>query len=278
MIIDGHCHVWENWPYQPAVPDPTSRARAEQLLFEMDSAGVEQAIIICASLAANPRNADYAFAMTAAYPGRFTVFPDLECKWSPNFRKPDAALRLETALRRWDFKGFTLYLADEESGDWLTSDDGTAFFALAERAGLIASLSAMPHQMPAVIALARRFPSLRIILHHFGFLGPRSATDLTTAEPVLAAAACPNIWMKYSGMGNVAAAEQEFPYSELRWIPEAVGAAFGPSRLIWGSDWPVSRRHMTYGQALSLLRRHGPFNDDEIVAVLGGNLERLLGS
>ena len=35
MIFDGHCHAWENWPYQPAVPDPQSRARAEQLLYEM---------------------------------------------------------------------------------------------------------------------------------------------------------------------------------------------------------------------------------------------------
>ena len=31
MIVDAHCHVWERWPYQPPVPDPDARARAEQL-------------------------------------------------------------------------------------------------------------------------------------------------------------------------------------------------------------------------------------------------------
>jgi predicted TIM-barrel fold metal-dependent hydrolase len=276
LIFDSHCHVWENWPYQPAVPDPQSRSRAEQLLFEMDAAGVEHAILICASLPGNPHNSDYAFSMAAAHPGRFTVFPDFECKWSASFREPGAAHRLQTALNRWTFKGFTTYLAEDENGDWLESEDGTELFALAEQHRLIVSLSAMPHQMPAVIGLARLFPALRIILHHFGFLGPRSGTELSDAAPVLAAAACPNIWMKYSGMGNVAAPGQEFPYTELRWIPNALGTAFGASRLLWGSDWPVSRRHMTYTQTLSLLQRHGPFNGDEIAAVLGGNLRRLL--
>ena len=46
MIIDGHCHIWENWPYQPPVPDESLRARAEQLLYEMDRAGVERAAVI----------------------------------------------------------------------------------------------------------------------------------------------------------------------------------------------------------------------------------------
>ena len=49
MIFDAHCHAWEHWPYQPQVPDAHSRARAERLLWEMDQAGVEKAIL-CGSL------------------------------------------------------------------------------------------------------------------------------------------------------------------------------------------------------------------------------------
>ena len=40
MIVDAHCHAWATWPYQPPVPDPESRGRIEQLLFEMDQNGV----------------------------------------------------------------------------------------------------------------------------------------------------------------------------------------------------------------------------------------------
>ena len=43
MIIDSHCHAWTTWPYDATVPDPDSRGRIEQLLFEMDRNGVDRA-------------------------------------------------------------------------------------------------------------------------------------------------------------------------------------------------------------------------------------------
>ena len=276
MIMDGHCHVWENWPYQPPVPDGSSRARAEQLLYEMDGAGVERAVLICARIGDNPRNIDYAFEAAGAHPGRFVVFPDIDCRWSADYRQPGAAKRLEEALARWDLRGFTHYIEEAEDGTWLSSEEGIAFFGVAAERRLVASLSVLPHQVAAVIDVARRFPGLQILLHHFGFLGPRTEATPRAREMVLAAAGCSNIHVKYSGIGNVAAIGQEYPYPDLHWIIREVSAAFGPARLIWGSDYPVSRRHMTYAQSLSLATRHGPFAGDDLAGVLGGNLSKLL--
>jgi predicted TIM-barrel fold metal-dependent hydrolase len=205
MIIDGHCHIWENWPYQPPVPDGSSRARAEQLLYEMDGAGVERAVLICARIGDNPRNVDYAFEAAGAHPGRFVVFPDIDCRWSADYRQPGAAKRLEEALARWDLRGFTHYIEEAEDGTWLSSDEGIAFFGVAAERRLVPSLSVLPLQVAAVIDLARRFPGLQILLHHFGFLGPRTEATPGAREMVLARAGCSNIHVKYSGIGNVAA-------------------------------------------------------------------------
>jgi L-fuconolactonase len=276
MILDGHCHIWENWPYQPPVPDIASRARAEQLLYEMDANGVDCAVVICARIGDNAGNVDYAFDAARRHGDRLIVFPDLESKWSPDYRKPGARDRLAAALDRWQFSGFTMYLTEEEDGSWLTSDEGRDFFALATERKLIASLSIMPHQTPAIIALAIAFPTLPILLHHFAFVGPRSAATPNGLDLVAAAARWPNIFIKYSGMGNVAAPEQDYPYPDLAYIPGRLGAAFGAKRMIWGSDYPVSRKHMTYRQAIRLLERHGPFSPDELPPVFGGNLQRLL--
>src|SRR5690606_27243251 len=103
-------------------------------------------------------------------------------------------------------------------------------------------------------------------------------TDATpdAADLVRAAASRPNIFVKVSGMGNVAAPEDEYPYVQLAWIPRLLRESFGPDRLIWGSDYPVSHRHMTYGQALAMTTRHGPFTAEEQAAVLGGTITRLL--
>lgn len=276
MIVDAHVHVWETWPYQPEVPDPSSRARAEQLLYEMDAAGVDQAIVICAAIGANPRNTDYAFEAASRHSDRLVVFPDLECRWSPLFRTPGAAERLQEALVRWAFSGFTVYLDPEEDGSWLTGSEGREFFALATEEGLLVSLSALPHQMPAVGALAGLFPGLVVLCHHMGHLGPRTGTTRDTSQAVLDLASHSNVFMKVSGMGNVAAPEDEFPYERLGWIVTALRENFGAERLVWGSDYPVSRRYMTYAQTLSLLQRHSPFTTAEYAAVAGKTMNGLL--
>lgn len=276
MIIDGHCHVWENWPYQPGGPLAAGRGRAEELLYEMDAHGVERAVIIAARIGDNPGNVDYALGMAAAHPGRFIVFPDIDCRWSADYHAPGAAGRLMEALARWDCVGFTHYLDEADDGSWLTTPEGLAFFGVAAARRQIVSLSVLPHQVASVIALAGHYPDLPILLHHFAFLGPRTAGTVGAREMVLAAVACPNIHIKFSGLGNVAAPGQDYPYADLRWVTGPLAEAFGPGRMIWGSDYPVSRRHMTYTQSLSLLTRHGPFAADDLPTVLGGNLARLL--
>jgi len=275
-LIDAHCHSWARWPYQPPVPDPDSRAAPERLLYEMDRHGVETAVLICAAIGDNADNFGHALAAAERYPGRFVVFPDIDCRWSATYRAPGGAERLATALERFAFRGFTYYLDDGDDGGWMVSPDGRALFGLAAERGLICSLSSMPHQMPAVVALAGLFPTLPMLVHHHGFLGPRSAATPDAPALVLAAAGRPNIFVKVSGMGNCAGPEDEFPYPALGWVPQALYRAFGPQRLIWGSDDPVSRRHMTYGQTLSMVTRHGPWSAVELPPILGGTMARLL--
>jgi predicted TIM-barrel fold metal-dependent hydrolase len=269
--------VWERWPYKPPVPDPDTRARAEQLLFEMDANGVERAVVICASIGDNQHNAEYAMEAAHRHAGRLTVFPDLECRWAATYRTPGAAERLNTALARWDFPGFTLYLDEAEDGGWLNGQEGVAFFSLADERRLIASISILPHQAPAVGTLAGRHPAMPLLLHHYGFLGPRTAGTAHAKELVTALAVRPNVFIKMSGMGNVASPEDEYPYSHLASIAQSLRAAFGPSRLVWGSDFPVSRRHMTYKQSLAVTTRHGPFEGgQDLASVMGGTMARLL--
>lgn len=276
MILDSHCHAWLRWPYQPPVPDPDSRARIEQLLYEMDRHEVERAVIIAAAIDDNPRNTDDAIEMAARHPGRFIVFPDLDCRWSATYRRPGGAARLEKALSRWDFCGFTHYLAPEDDGAWLHSTDSLDMFSLAAKRRLIVSLSATPRQMEALGMLAASLPSLVILLHHCGMPGWRGEPLAAAMARVTALADHPNLHVKISGFGNFAPVENEFPYVDMAPVVEALTKAFGPQRLLWGSDYPVSRRHMTYRQCLSMLTRHAPLTEAGKRAALGANMARLL--
>ena len=53
------------------------RCESRNLRITCDAAGVERAVVVCASVGDNPGNADYAFAAARAHPGRFVVFPDI---------------------------------------------------------------------------------------------------------------------------------------------------------------------------------------------------------
>lgn len=276
MTIDAHTHIWQNWPYLPPVPDPDTRARAEQLLFQMDQHDVEQAIIICARIGENPGNVDYAFDAAARHAGRLVVFPDLECRWAADFRSPGAVERLENALSRWDCVGFTHYLDAGEDGSWLTGPEGLPFMQLAADKSLLLSLHALPHQLAAVGALAARLPTLQILLHHLAYVGNRHSCSRNPGAAAVSLADHPNIHLKYSGMGNITVPPHEFPYPDAQagWAPTL--AAFGPERIVWGSDYPVSSRYMTYGQTLSMLERYSPFSAASRKAILHDNIDRLL--
>src|SRR5438876_6048413 len=164
MIIDSHTHAWAHWPYEPAVPDPESRGRVEQLLWEMDRCGVDQAVLVCARIEHNPENNDYVAGCLRKHPERLIQFADVDCSWTDTYHTPGAADRLRAAAERYHLKGFTHYLKDDV--EWFASKDGLAFFQAASDLRLIASLALGPRWQPALRELARRFPSVPFLCHH----------------------------------------------------------------------------------------------------------------
>jgi len=70
----------------------------------------------------------------------------------------------------------------------------------------------------------------------------------------------------------------EYPYPEAQALIRDLRDKVGADRLIWGSDMPNVERFCTYTQCVDYVRRHcGFFSNAEKDAVLGGNIDRLLG-
>ena len=259
MIVDSHCHAWTTWPYDTTVPDPQSRGRIEQLLFEMDRNGIDKAVLICARIDYNPDNNAYVAAEAARHPDRVVQFPDVDCNWSPEYHTPGAADRLAAASDRWSVSGFTHYVAAENDG-WLLSDEGHAFFDVAAERNLIASIAAGSAWFDDLARVAEAHPTMPVLLHHQALVravdGPDSA-DLRALERL---AARPNIAVKVSGFYYGSAVPTEYPYLDQVAIFEPIYRAFGAHRLTWGSDYPVSPWvACTYAQTLEVVRRHCTF-------------------
>jgi len=276
-IIDSHCHAWTQWPYEPPVPDPEHRGRIEQLLHEMDENGVDEAVIICAQIEHNPENNAYIAEQAERYPSRIHQFADVDSFWSPTYHHPGAADRLGQMAERWPIKGFTHYLAKDDDGAWLYSEEGLAFFQTAADLGLIASIACWPHQQPAVRRIAERFPSVPVLCHHLGMVKASEEPPHAGLKEVLASARLPNIHIKLSGFAYCSQVKWEYPYTDAQGVVRAEYEHFGPYRMCWGSDYPVVRFFMTYRQALEAFRTHCTFVPEADKAwILGGALEQLL--
>ncbi|GAA3938031.1 amidohydrolase family protein [Microbacterium soli] len=105
-------------------------------------------------------------------------------------------------------------------------------------------------QLGEVAALAASVPELPVVLDHLGKPAIGTATDPaapseTWAEDLRALGAHPQVFCKLSGLP--AEAGGVWTDAQVRPFLDAALAAFGPRRLMWGSDWPVSSIDADHG-------------------------------
>ena len=164
-------------------------------------------------------------------------------------------------------------LAERDPG-WLARPAVLAGLHALAGAGVAFDIVAQPGQLPAAVTAARSVPGLTFVLDHLG--GPpagtgRGATTGPWAAAVRSLAGLPNVTCKLSG-GHASGARA----GDLRPYYETVLAAFGPGRLLFGSDWPVSTLAAPYGQVCGMYRElTAQLSAGEQEAIFGGTARRV---
>jgi L-fuconolactonase len=273
VIIDAHTHSWPRWPYPPAVPQARSRGAYQNLIHEMDAAGVGTAVVVSAALAGQADNNEYAAAAVSACPGRLRQFVDVDSRWSPAYHTAGAAGRLAELTARLSPAGVSHYLAAGNDG-WLRSAEGRAFFAEAGRQGLAISLAATPAWFADICELAASVPGTPVLLNHLAL----AMTVSDGLDVVRHGAARDNLIVKVSGYYYGSDRPWDYPFTGQLEVVRAFYQAWGPRRMVWGSDYPASTPHITYRQSLEVLREHASFIDPaDLPLVLGGTMAGILG-
>lgn len=145
------------------------------------------------------------------------------------------------------------------------------------REGLSFDLCVQARQLPIAAALVRACPDVQFVLDHCG--GPEVAAG--ALDPwrgdLLALAELPNVACKLSGI--VAYADPaRWTVDDLRPFAEHVLRAFGPERVIWGSDWPVCTLSATLAQWMAATQALlAGASQSERQSILGGNAAQLYG-
>lgn len=108
----------------------------------------------------------------------------------------------------------------------------------AGRRGLHFEICGKHHQLEEILSLARRCPEVSLVLDHCAKPDIRHAMREPWLSQIRRLAALPNIVCKISGLATEADWARWQP-EDLLWYARQAADAFGPERILFGSDWPV---------------------------------------
>ena len=163
----------------------------------------------------------------------------------------DVATALDGLIARPDgsyLKGIRHQVHDEPDVDWLLRPDVQRGLSAVADAGLVYDLLTKTPHLPAAIQTARNLPQLTFVVDHIS--KPAVGEPLEPwATQLRELAALPNVTCKLSGMVTEADWTTWKP-TDLQPYADVVLNAFGPERVMFGSDWPVCLLAASYAEVV----------------------------
>jgi L-fucono-1,5-lactonase len=266
VTVDAHLHIWDltQSEYAWVTPD-LGRLHAtftpEQAEAELGSAGIASAVLVQAE--DSLRDTELMLAAARRHPWVAGVVG-----WVQLDDSAVADEQLERWLQTPSFCGVRHLVHDDPRDDFLQLTNVRASLQrLADRGLPFDVPDAWPRHLNTTADLAAAIPDLRIVVDHLG-KPPFGGADWDRWRAAIAdVAARPNTTAKLSGLqvpGRPFTAEAVRP----AWVVAL--EVFGPERLMWGSDWPLTVLTGGYGHAWntmsSLIAELSPHEQELILA------------
>jgi len=276
--IDAHQHFWrlDRGDYCWLTPDLRTIYRdftPADLAPLLRQARVDRTVVVQAA----PTAAETEFLLAVAAETDFVAgvvgWVDMEAG-----KAPDVIFRLAADPR---LRGLRPMVQDIADVDWMLQPRLAPAFDAVVAAGLVFDALVKPPHLPNLVKLLERQPELSVVIDHgakpsIAHWQPGGQSAQTWTDHMCALARSPRVWCKLSGL--VTEAGKGWRVDDLRPYVDFILEAFGPQRIIWGSDWPVLLLAADYDHwcvaTCDLLR---DLSDEARDAVLGGNAARCYG-
>lgn len=277
-IVDSHHHLWDlavrdqDWITGDALAPLRRTFGLADLEPEARAAGVEATVVVQTVTVPEETPELLALANGHGLVAGVVGWTDLT---HPGVRDALAALRELPGGDR--LVGIRHQVQGEPDPRWLLRKDVLRGLAAVAAADLVYELLVLPHQLPAACAVAELRPELTFVLDHLGKPPIADGELAPWSDAVRRLAALPNTVCKLSGMITEAdwdawTTDGLAPYAD------TVLDAFGPDRMMFGSDWPVCRLAGSYTQVVdAAVVLTGALSPAEREAVFAGTATRVYG-
>jgi L-fuconolactonase len=264
--VDAHQHFWDlasglyDWPTASEGPIFRSFGPSD-LRPELRLAGIDRTVLVQTT----DSTADTDSMLDTA---RLHGFVGGVVGWVPLLDL--AALEAELARLAGRLCGVRHLIHREADPAWILRPDVGIGLGHLEHLGLPFDVVAVfPEHLALVPEMARRHPDLVLVIDHLAKPPYRTdGWDLWCAQ-LRDAAQAPTVRAKISGLDT--AAGRGWTVEELRPAFDIALEAFGPGRLMFGSDWPVCRLASHYGEVVRATEHLiNGLSPDEQARIMGG--------
>ncbi|GAA4474035.1 amidohydrolase family protein [Phytohabitans houttuyneae] len=253
-IIDAHHHLWNRERFPQPWIDPASMAAIDadfepaDLALEAKPSGVTGTVVV-QTIHSEAETIDLLAVAARSELIRGVVgWVDLT---TPGVA--DRIRRLQGGPGGGKLVGIRHLVQGEPDPAFLEYDTIRRALAAVADAGLVFDLVIRHHQLPAAIRLVESLPQVAFVLDHLG-KPPLATGDLREwADHLRTLAQLPNISAKLSGLATEANWSSWRPADLAPAVSQAL-ETFGPSRLMFGSDWPVCLLATTYQGWIDVVR------------------------
>ena len=267
-MIDAHQHFWNFDPIRDAwITEDMGVIRKDFLPADLAPVLQANGITGCVAVQADQSEAETDFLLQLAAENPFVkgVVGWVDLK-AANIQE-----RLAHFMQFPLLKGFRHIVQGEPDRNFLLREDfGRGIKELATF-GFTYDILIYPHQLPAAVEFVKKFPDQPMVLDHL------AKPDFETGElkgweqQIRALGKQQNVYCKLSGM--VTEADMQY-WKKEDFTPflDVALEAFGPQRLMFGSDWPVCLLAADYAQVKDIVTDYiSRLSAAEQAQIMGGN-------
>jgi L-fuconolactonase len=274
MIVDSHQHFWRYDPARDAwITDAMSLLKRDFLPDELQREFVANGIDGSIAVQVDQSEEETLFLLDLAERSERIAGV---VGWI-DLRAPSIEEQLRVYSQYRKLRGFRHIAQAEPDDQFLVGRDFTRGIALLRELGFAYDILIYPKQLPAAIELVSRFPEQPFVVDHLAKPPIKVGSREPWASYMRIIAQNTSVFCKVSGLVTEA--------DWLHWKPEdlwpyldVVFEAFGPERLMFGSDWPVCLLAASYQRVKEVIETYvdahaAPHKEN----IFGGNAIRFYG-
>lgn len=265
--IDAHQHFWKFDPVRDAWIDESMQVLRRDFLPE-DLAPILQAnqMEACIAVQADQSETETQFLLDLA--SRHSFIKGV-VGWL-DLRADNLGDRLAYFAENPDLKGLR-HIAQAEPNDFFQRSAVQNGIGQLAAFDLCYDLLVFQDQLPAAIELVKQFPNQKFVLDHMAKPAYSAGMNEEWKLQIHQLADFSNVWCKISGMVTET---KDFQWTPADFSPflEELLEAFGPQRLMYGSDWPVCLLAADYAAQLSIVKDFiQSLSENEQTQIMGQN-------